>query len=123
MNETKHYRDKNNHIKMLPEFYPVVKKYLTVIPKNKFQTLHRNFREALKWNWKKLYLKINNNSHKNALVKKSLKSLKTRLIWLNIYTIYHIYFKIFIVFMFFLGDFCIVILVNWGNIFLDPCHF
>ena len=33
--------------------------------------MHRNLSEALKWNSKKLYLEINNNSNKNALVKKS----------------------------------------------------
>ena len=53
---TKHYRDKNNHIKMLRKFQPALKKYLTLFLKNQFQILsyiHRNLRDVLKWNFKK----------------------------------------------------------------------
>ena len=59
---------------MVRKFHPAVKKYLTLFSKNQFQTfsyMHRNLRGALKWNSKKLYLEINNNRNKNALVKKS----------------------------------------------------
>ena len=111
---TKHYIDKNNHIKMLQKFHLAVTKYLTQFSKNQFQTfsyIHRNLREALKWNWEKLYLKLNNNSNKMRWKKKEFIQYIIILRSLLYSWFFSWWFSI------------IIILINRGNMFLHPSEF
>ena len=62
---------------MLQKFHPAVKKYINTIPErpiSKFPYIHRSFNGNFKVELKKLHLEVNNNSNKNALVKRKLKS-------------------------------------------------